>query len=270
MTKRIPRYALLIIAAIVMSFPFLWLISTSFKGSEDIFSFPPQLIPTQFTFQNFIGVLRAVPFATYLINSLIVSIITVGANILLAALAAYPLARMEFKGKTVIFILILSTMMIPEQVILIPLYVLILKFGMVNTFAGLILPFSVRGLGVFMMRQAYKNIPVELEEAAVIDGYSTFQIWRKIAFPLVKPTTAALAIFMFIASWSNFLWPLIVLQDQQKYTLSVGLAYLTGTFSAHYRYLAAGSVIAVIPVVIVYLFMQRQFIAGILSGAVKQ
>jgi len=270
MTRRIPRYALLIIAAIVMSFPFIWLISTSFKGSEDIFSFPPQLIPQKFTFDNFRGVLDAVPFATYLINSVIVSVITVGANILLAALAAYPLARMEFKGKTVVFLLILSTMMIPEQVILIPLYVLILKIGLVNTFAGLIIPFSVRGLGVFMMRQAYKNIPVELEEAAVIDGYSTFQIWRKIAFPLVKPTTAALAIFMFIASWSNFLWPLIVLQDQEKYTLSVGLAYLTGTFSAHYRYLAAGSVIAVIPVVLVYLFMQRQFIAGILSGAVKQ
>jgi len=245
-------------------------LSTSLKGTEDIFRFPPTLLPSRLNLENFVGVWQSVPLGRYLMNSLLVAILTAAANVLLASLAAYPLARLQFRGKSFVFLAILATMMVPEQVILIPLYTTMLKLGLDNTFTGLVLPFSVNGFGIFLLRQAYRGIPKELDESAFIDGGSVVRIWWEILVPLTKPASASLAVFSFIASWSSFLWPLILLKDQTKYTLPVGLSYLLGTFSANYRYLAAGSVLAVLPVIIVFVFTQRYFIGGILSGAMKQ
>ncbi len=249
--------------------PFLWTVSTALKGSEEVFAYPPNLIPKEIRLQNFVDVMELLPLGTFALNSLIISVITVAANVLLASLAAYPLARMEFRGKRLMFLAILSTMMIPEQVIMIPLYRVCLELGLLNTFAGVILPFSVNAFGIFLLRQFYGSIPRDLDDAARIDGCSPLRIWWEVLVPLSRPALATLAVFTFIGSWSNFLWPLIVLRDTESFTLPIGLSLLVSTFSANYKFVAAGAVLAIIPVLVVFLLMQRTFIHGLLSGSVK-
>jgi putative chitobiose transport system permease protein len=267
--KTVLTYSALLFVAAITAAPFVWLLLTSLKGTEDVFAFPPELWPDEFHLSNYAETWRAVPFGSYIVNSVLVSFATVVSNVLLASLAAYPLARMEFKGKPVFFVLILSTMMVPEQVIMIPLYQLTLQLGLLNTLTGLVVPFSVNAFGIFLMRQFYLAVPKELEDAAVIDGCSPFRIWWSVMVPLSKPAIATLAVFTFVASWSSFLWPLVILQESAKFTLPVGLSYLMGAFSANFKFVAAGAVIAIIPVLLVYVFMQRYFIEGILSGGVK-
>lgn len=261
---------MLVFFAIVFSGPFLWLLSTALKSSdENIFSYPPKLIPEHITFSNFTEVWNAIPMGTYFLNSTIVAIVSIILNLVFSSLAAYPLARMDFKGKNVFFYLILSTMMIPFQVIMIPIFIICMKLNLTNTYLGLILPTSVSAFGIFLMKQAYAEVPKELEETALIDGCNPFQIWWKIIIPLTKPAMATLAIFSFVASWSDFLWPLIILKDTSKYTLPVGISYLAGAFSANWRLISAGSVISILPILIIFLFLQRFFIDGSTEGAVK-
>jgi putative chitobiose transport system permease protein len=267
--KKTIIYVILLLVACLMAAPFVWILLTSLKGTEDVFAFPPTIIPDELHFYNYVETWQAVPFGAYIVNSILVSFGTVISNVLLASLAAYPLARMEFRGKTFFFILILSTMMVPEQVIMIPLYQLTLQLGLLNTLAGVIIPFSVNAFGIFLMRQFYLAIPRDLEDAALIDGCSPFRIWWSILLPLSKPAIATLTVFTFVASWSAFLWPLVILQESSKFTLPVGLSYLMGAFSANFKFVAAGAVIAIIPVLLVYVFMQRYFIQGILAGGVK-
>jgi len=268
---------MLIILSIISIGPFLWLLSTALKSqNENIFAYPPILIPEHFTLDNFTGVWKQIPFMGYIINSFIVSGITVFLNLLLSALAAYPLARMKFKGKTVIFYAVLATIMVPFQVIMIPIYLMVLKLNLVDSasdiagFAGMILPFAVNAFGIFLMRQAFLGIPKELEEAAIIDGCNTFDIWLKIFMPLVKPALATLAIFTFVGAWSEFLWPSIVLTRQEMYTLPVGINHLQGVFSANWRYISAGAIISTIPILVFFLGLQRYFIEGTTQGAVKE
>lgn len=275
--KKITSYIILIILAVISVGPFLWLLSTSMKsGSENIFAYPPVLIPQHPTFENYTGVWNQIPFLKYIINSSIVSGLTVFLNILLASLAAYPLARMKFKGKSVIFYAVLATIMIPFQVIMIPVYLMVLKLNLVDSassiagFAGLILPFSVSAFGIFLMRQAFLGIPKELEEAAIIDGCNTFDIWLKIFMPLVKPSIATLAIFTFVTAWGEFLWPSIVLTKQEMYTLPVGINHLQGVFSANWRYIASGAIIATLPILVFFLALQKYFVEGTTQGAVKE
>lgn len=266
----------LIIVCILSLAPFLWLTSTAFKGaSENIFQYPPILIPQEPTWFNFKEVMRLVPIVGYVINSFIVAFFTVVLNLILSALAAYPLARMEFRGKKIAFFAILSTIMVPFQAIMLPIYIITLKMGMVDTngsfmgFLGLILPFGVNAFGIFLLRQAFLAIPRELEESAVIDGCNILQIWWKILLPLIKPQLAVLAIFTFIGSWGEFLWPSIVLTNEALFTLPVGINNLSGTFSANYRLIAAGSIVSIIPILIFFISMQKYFISGQNEGAVK-
>ena len=274
--KKLLTYIFLIFLATISIGPFLWLFSTALKSSsENIFAYPPSFIPQHITLENFIEVCRQIPFAKYIKNSFIVSGITVILNILLSSLAAYPLARMSFRGRNLIFYSILASIMIPFQVIMVPTYLMILRLNLVDSvsllagFAGLILPFAVNAFGIFLMRQAFLSIPKELEEAAIIDGCATFSIWIKILLPLTKPSLITLAIFTFVGSWSEFLWPSIVLSRQDMYTLPVGLNYLQSIFSANWRYIAAGSIISIIPIIVIFLVLQRYFIKGTLQGAVK-
>ena len=267
---------ILIIVSLLSVFPFIWLLSTALKGpDENIFQYPPVFIPEQFTFANFKGVWHQIPFMLYFWNSMIVAVFTVILNLILSSLAAYPLARMDFKGKKPVFYLLLSTIMIPFQAIMLPVYLIILKLNMVDSvnnfmgFLGLILPFAVNAFGIFLMRQAFLAIPKELEEAAFVDGCNVFQIWWKILIPMVKPTLAVLAIFTFIGSWGEFLWPSIVLTKKALYTLPVGVNDLQGMFSANWRYIAAGSLISTIPILIFFIAMQKYFISGENDGAVK-
>ena len=222
-----------------------------------------------FTTENYYKVTQDIPIGRYFVNSLIVSIGTVVLTLILCSLAAYPLAKMRFAGRDVLFLVILSTLVFPEQLILIPLYVMAVNvFQFQDTYYGLILPFAASGLGIFLLRQVYYSIPNEILEAARIDGAGEFSIWWRILLPLIRPGLATLAIITFVASWNNFLWPLLMLSDNQLFTLPVGLAFLKGFFSGNLRTIAAGIVIATVPVIIVFMIFQKQFIQG-LAGAVK-
>lgn len=274
--EKIGLHTILIFVSLLSIFPFLWLISTSFKGNaENIFAYPPQLWPQNFTFDNYIGVCKRVNFFAYFINSMIVAGLTVALNLILSAMAAYPLARMQFKGKKTAFFAVLATIMVPFQAIMLPVYLITLKLNLVDSvnnlmgYLGLVMPFAVSAFGIFLMRQAFLTIPKEMEEAAIVDGCNVLQVFFKVLMPMVKPSLAVLAIFTFIGSWGEFLWPSIVLTKESMYTLPVGVNNLQGMFSSNWRFIAAGSILATIPIVIFFLAMQKYFISGENEGAIK-
>ncbi|MCM1003419.1 MAG: carbohydrate ABC transporter permease [Candidatus Gastranaerophilales bacterium] len=269
-------HVILIGTSLLSIFPFIWLTSTSLKGlSEDIFAYPPAIIPTDFTWANYIDVWHKVDFVGYFVNSMIVAALTVLLNLVLSSLAAYPLARMQFKGKKIFFFSILATIMIPFQAIMLPVYIITLKLHLIDSvsnaagYIGLVMPFAVSAFGIMLMRQAFLKVPREVEEAAIVDGCNVFQMFVKIVLPMVKPTLAVLAVFTFIGSWGEFLWPSIMLTKESMYTLPVGINNLQGMFSANWRFIAAGSIISTIPIIIFFLAMQRYFISGENDGAVK-
>lgn len=269
-------HLILIFISLLSIFPFIWLISTSLKGSaENIFAYPPQIIPTDLTFENYSAVWEKVNFIGYFLNSMVVAGGTVTLNLILSAMAGYPLARMEFNGKKTAFFAVLSTIMIPFQAIMLPVYLITLKLNLVDSvnnlagYLGLIMPFAVNAFGIFLMRQAFLSIPKEMEEAAVVDGCNAWGIFWKVLLPMVKPSLAVLAIFTFIGSWGEFLWPSIVLTKESMYTLPVGVNNLQGMFSSNWRLIAAGSILSTIPILIFFLSMQKYFISGENEGAVK-
>ena len=275
-SEKISIHSILIFTSLLSIFPFIWLISTSLKGqTENIFAYPPQIFPSDFTFQNYFGVWKRVDFVAYFVNSMIVAGATVFLNLLLSSLAAYPLARMQFGGKKYAFFAILATIMVPFQAIMLPVYLITLKLNLIDSvnnfmgYLGLVLPFAVSAFGIFLMRQAFLTIPKEMEEAAIVDGCSVFQVFFKVLLPMVKPSLAVLAIFTFIGSWGEFLWPSIVLTKESMYTLPVGVNNLQGMFSSNWRFIAAGSILATIPIVIFFLAMQKYFISGETEGAIK-
>ncbi|GIO26512.1 carbohydrate ABC transporter permease [Ornithinibacillus bavariensis] len=269
--KKISSYILLIAITLFMIGPFLWLLSTSLKaGSENIFQYPPKLLPEHPTLSNFSKVMEVFPFWRYLFNSVVVSVLTVVLNVLFCSLAAYPLARMNFKGKNIIFILIITTMMIPFQLLMIPVYIISLKLGLQNTYLGMVLPHVTTAFGVFLMRQAFMTVPKSLDESARMDGANSFQIWLRVLMPLVKPAMVTLTIFTFVSAWGDFLWPLIIVNEQEMFTLPLGLNMLSGTFTSDWRLIAAGAIISMIPIITIFLLLQRHFIGGAMSGAVKE
>ncbi len=268
--QQIWLYALLGAIAIAMLIPLVWLVSTSLKSpAEDIFQFPPQLLPSQPTFQNFVTVWNANPFGRYLFNSTLVAVLTVGLNLLFCALAAYPLARLNFRGREVFFTLIVATIMIPFQIVMIPLYVLAVQLGLRNTYLGVIFPAIASAFGIFLLRQAFQGVPKELEEAGRMDGCSELGIWWYVMIPAIRPALVTLAIFVFIGSWSDFLWPLIVLDRPEYYTLPLGVATLAGTFSLDWRLIAAGSVISIAPILLFFIAMQRYIVPTEAGSGVK-
>ncbi|WP_289501302.1 carbohydrate ABC transporter permease [Gloeocapsopsis sp. IPPAS B-1203] len=263
-------YGLLGAIALIMLFPLLWLISTAFKSSsENIFQFPPQLLPSQPTVENFVQVWQTNPFGQYLFNSTLVAILTVTLNLLFCALAAYPLARLEFRGRDSMFTAIVATIMIPFQIVMIPLYILTVQLGMRNSYLGIIFPALASAFGIFLLRQAFQGVPKEMEEAARIDGCSELGLWWFVMLPAIRPALVTLAIFVFIGSWSDFLWPLIVIDRPELYTLPLGVATLAGTFSLDWRLIAAGSVISIAPVLIVFLLLQRYIVPTETGSGVK-
>ena len=269
-------HTILIIVSILSIFPFIWLTSTSFKGiNENIFAYPPVFIPSDFTFANYTGVWGKVDFMRYFYNSVAVSGLTVIFNLIFSSLAGYPLARMKFAGKRFIFFGILATIMVPFQAIMVPVYLITVKLGLtdgvsiLNGYIGLVMPFAVSAFGIFLMRQAFIKIPVELEESAIVDGCNVFQVLWKVVLPMVKPTLAVLAVFTFIGSWGEFLCPSILLTKESMFTLPVGINNLQGMFSSNWRYIAAGSILSTIPIIVFFLAMQKYFINGENDGALK-
>lgn len=268
--KTLATYVLLSAIALIMLFPLFWLMGTSLKSpTENIFQFPPQLWPQQPTLENYIKVWQTNPFGQYLFNSTLVAVLTVTLNLLFCSLAAYPLARLDFRGRDLILSGIVSTIAIPFQIVMIPLYILTVQLGLRNTYLGVILPGLASAFGIFLLRQAFQGVPKELEESARLDGCTELGIWWHIMLPAVRPALVTLAIFVFIGSWSDFLWPLIVLDRPEYYTLPLGVATLAGTFSLDWRLIAAGSIISIAPVMLLFLFLQRYIVPTDIGSGVK-
>ncbi len=247
--------------------PFLWMLSISVRESGNIYSL--NLIPENATLQWYGEVWSQYNLDRAFLNSIIVAILQVGSNLLFCSLAAYPLARLHFPGRKIVFLLILSTMMVPFQLYMIPLFLLSLKLGLFDTLVGIVIPAASGAFGIYLIKQYYETIPSDLEEAARIDGAGEFRIWASVMMPLTKPAMAALAIFVFVQSWSNFLWPLIIINSESTWTLPIAIARLSGDFIDKTQYIAAGSVIAVAPVIVVFFLAQRWFIGGVTLGSVK-
>jgi putative chitobiose transport system permease protein len=268
--RNIPLFIFLIAIATLTVFPLLWLVSTAFKSpSENIFQSVPQLLPAQPTFDNFIKVWKNSRFDVYLWNSFFVSSVTVILNLLFCSLAAFPLARLEFKGRDPIFWAIIGTTMIPFQITMIPLYILAVQLNLKNTYAGLIFPYVISAFGIFLLRQAFQSVPKEMEEAARMDGCSSLGIWWHIMLPSARPALTTLAVFTFVAMWGDFLWPLAIVDKPELYTLPRGIASLASAFSEDWRLIAAGSAISMIPVFVVFVFLQRYIIPTEASIGVK-
>lgn len=242
---------------------FLVLVSLQPAGS-DLFSFKSSL-----TLENFKTVWSTGHLATPLLNSVLVTALRAALNVLLAALAAYPLARMQFRGKNLLLMAVLATMMIPEQVIVIPMYRTVVGLGLADTLLGVVLPFSVSAFGVFLCRQAFLAIPASLEEAARLDGAGALRTWWHVMVPLAAPSLATLTLFSVIAAWSELLWPLIVLQSRDRFTLPVAVNELLGEFATNLRLAYAGSVLALLPIVLVFILCQRFLKPQMFAGAVK-
>ena len=264
------QLGLLLLLALVMLMPLLWLLSTSLKGpAEDIFSSPPNLWPLQPSLQAYGSLFSQSPMAKYLFNSALVSGFSVIANLLFCSLAAFPLARMQFRGRGMALALVVATILIPFQVVMIPLYVLMVQLGLRNTLVALILPNIATAFGIFLLRQSFLAVPVELEEAARMDGCSPLGEWWNVLIPAAKADLITLAMFVFIGTWGDFLWPLVILDDPNLYTLPLGLQQLSSSFSLDWRLVAAGSVVSILPVLFIFILLQRFLLPSASGDAVK-
>ncbi len=263
-------YGLLIMAAILTVLPFVWLLSTSLKNpNEPIATTPPRFIPLEPTFDNYIKVWNYLPIWRYFLNSVFVSVCVVIGTLIVTSLAAYPLAKMRFKGRDIIFYALLATLLVPSELTLIPSYVMMVRtFELKNNFLSLILPNIAGAFDIFLLRQAMRSVPDDLLEAARIDGASEIRIWWQVLLPVVRPALATVAIFSLVGAWNAFLWPSLMLTDRSMWTLTVGLARLSGLFFSDFRALCAGTVMTILPILLFFSVMQRNFVGG-LAGAVK-
>jgi len=264
------QLALLLLLALAMLVPLLWLVSTSLKGpTENIFSSPPVLLPAQPSLQAYGQLFSGSPMGTYLLNSTIVSGLAVAANLLFCSLAAYPLARLRFTGRGLMLALVVATILIPFQVVMIPLYLLMVQLGLRNTLLALVIPQAATAFGIFLLRQSFVGVPVELEEAARCDGCTPLGEWWNVMIPAAKADLITLAMFVFIGTWSDFLWPLVILDDPQLFTLPLGLQQLASSFSLDWRLVAAGSVVSILPVLVLFIALQRHILPSASGDAVK-
>ncbi len=264
------QLVLLLLLALLTLLPLLWLVSTSLKGpTEDIFTSPPALLPSRPSLEAYGRLFRDNPMGTYLLNSALVSGVAVVANLLFSSLAAYPLARLSFRGRGAVLALIVATVLIPFQVVMIPLYVLMVKVGLRNTLMALVLPQATTAFGIFLLRQSFLAVPKELEEAARIDGCSPAGEWWNVLIPAARPDLITLGMLTFIGTWSDFLWPLIIIDEPKKYTLPLGLQQLASSFSLDWRLVAAGSVVSILPVLLVFIALQRTILPTQTADAVK-
>lgn len=256
-------YVLLTTAAVVMLLPFLWMLSTSLKTASSVFVYPPEWIPNPVQWRNYADVVHVMPFLRYVLNTAAVATSITVLHLAVSSLAAYAFARLRFPGRDRLFLAYLATLMVPGQVTLIPNFLIVKYLGWIDTYQALIIPQIFTAFGTFLLRQFFLTIPGELEDAARIDGASAFGIYWRIVLPLSGPALATLGVFTFTAQWNNFLWPLIVINDEQMRTLTVGLRALVGQFTVQYPLLMAGSVISVLPMLVIFVLAQRFFVRGI-------
>src|SRR3989338_3793451 len=271
--EKIALYFLISLGALTMLAPFLWMISTSLKMPGDVFSYQKpwwyDWVPTSFVWRNYIQAWNIVPFARFYLNSIFVVSLTTAGQVATSAFAAYAFARLRFPGRDNIFFTYLATMMIPGAVTMIPVFILLQQLGWIDSYKAVILPGIFTAYGTFMLRQFFLTLPKDLEDAAKIDGCGYFGIFWKIVLPLSKPALATLTTFTFMGSWMNFMWPLIVLNSHEKFTLPVGLAYFQSIHHTDWNLLMAGSLMMILPILLLFIFNQRYFVEGIKLSGIK-
>jgi len=268
-SAELPIYLALIAGALVMVFPFAWMVSTSLTTDAQLFVTPPQLIPDPAQPENYARVADAFPIGRFALNSAVVAVVTTLLQLITSAMGAYAFARIRFPGREALFIVYLATLMVPMQVIVVPLFIEMRLIGQVNSYGGLILPGIASAFGTFLLRQYFLSLPLELEEAAWMDGASRWTIFSRIVLPLSGPALATFGIFAFMASWNAFLWPLLLVSDTELMTLPVGLSNLHGRYVTEWNLVMAGATLSVIPIVIVYLAAQRYVVRGIALSGLK-
>ncbi|HEK9099578.1 carbohydrate ABC transporter permease [Bacillus pfraonensis] len=256
-------HALLIIGALLTIGPFIWMILTSLKTYAESVQVPPAIIPSQFMWSNYTEIFTLLPFFKFMMNTLIVTVVRTVGQLFLCSLAAYAFARIQFPGRNILFLLTLSVLMVPAQVFLLPQYLIMVKLEWLNTLQAVIVPGLFSAFGTFLLRQFFMGIPKELEEAARLDGCNHFQIYWHVMLPLAKPGLIALGIFTTLWSWNELMWPMIVNNSPDMMTLSVGLSSLQGQYATNYPVLMAGSFLAILPMLLLFMFLQKQFIEGI-------
>ena len=264
------RYAILVLMLVLLAGPLLWQLSLALKGpGDDLYAVPPQLLPADPTLDNFAGVIDRIPVLRFVLNSVVVAALVVGGNIVLATLAGFALGRLRWRLRPVATAVFVAALLVPLEAIIIAQFLLVRSANLTDTLLGVALPMLVAPLNVLLMRNAFLGIPDELEEAAVIDGATVWQRFRRICLPQVKGVVSVVAIFAFVGAWNDFLWPLVVLSSENSYTLTVGLNYLRGTFYDDPRLIAAGTIVALVPVIVFFAALQRYFMRGLEQGGIK-
>ena len=262
-------YVVSILLAVVAMIPFLWMISTSLKSRGALMSIPIEWIPAEPTLDGYAKVFSRFPFLRTIGNSLLISVAYTLITLISASMAAFAFAKLRFRGSGAILSVYIATMMIPTQVTMIPLFVVMNRLGLIDSYASVILPSMFKPFAVFLLVQQMKTIPNDYIDAARIDGAGLFQTYRKVALPLCIPTLATLAVTTFMESWNDYLWPLLMLTDRNKMTLPIALSTLNGQYSTEYNVLMAGSLISMIPIIIIYIAAQKQFKSGLMAGGIK-
>ncbi|MBC8401422.1 MAG: carbohydrate ABC transporter permease [Candidatus Marinimicrobia bacterium] len=269
--QKVLHYAVLIFLACVFILPFLWMLSTSLKGYENIFSLPLKWIPDKIHWENYVKVFQAMPFLVYLKNSVFVTSLAIFGTVLSASVVAYAFAVLRWPGRNALFIVVIATMMLPAQVTMIPLFVLFKEFGWLNTFKPLIIPafFGGGAFNIFLLRQFFLTIPKDLVDAARIDGCSEFRIYWNIVLPLAKPAIATVAVLSFMLYWNDFLGPLIYLSDKLKGTLALGVVMFVGQHQSEWALLMVATILMMLPIIIIFFLFQRYFIRGFMMSGIK-
>ncbi len=262
-------HAALLIVAALTAFPLLWMLSASFMPTGEASAFPPPLLPSAPTLEHYRALFERADMGQYLLNSAFVATAVTAISLFINSLAGYAFAKLRFRGREKLFQSLLAALVIPAQVAMLPLFLEMRTLGLVNSYAGVIVPAAASIFGIFLIRQFALSIPESLLEAARIDGATEFEIYRRVALPLLKPVLVTLALFTFMGSWNDFMWPLIVLTDDDLYTLPVALATLTRERVQDNEFMMAGAVVTTLPVLVVFLALQRHYVRGIMLGGVK-
>jgi multiple sugar transport system permease protein len=263
-------YLVIVIGCVVAVGPFFYLLSTSLKSTTVLFRYPPEWIPEEFFWGNYGHLLHDTQFPRWMLNTLLVAVAVTALKVLFDSMAGYAFAKMDFPGKNVLFVLIIATLMIPFSAILIPLYFLVRDFGMLNTYWALILPPLANPIGIFLMRSFVESLPGDLENAARLDGASEFRIYWTVILPLVKPGLVVLAVLTFLVQYTSFIWPLVAATGDDMKLVTVGMATQRGVNEVNYGLFSAGALMALVPITVFFIVLQRYFIAGSLAGALKQ
>ena len=267
---RVVAHVVMYAAALLTIAPFVWMVLTSFKDISEIFNYPPTWWPEEFTLDNYAATFNAAPFGRFYLNSLFVATTVTLGQLVTCSMAAYAFARMEFWGRDVLFYIFLATMMVPLHVTMIPSFMILHWLGLIDTYGALIIPGLASAFGTFLLRQFFLSIPKELEEAAFLDGCGRFRVLWQIIVPLARPALATLAIFTFMGVFNDFIWALVVINSEDLYTVQLGLAIFRDRYSTEWGSLMAGSVVATLPILIVFFLAQKHFIQGIALSGLKE